>query len=53
MNASSAVDPVCGMAVDPQNAAATHEHGGIVYYFCSESCHNTFAGEPATYAAVG
>ena len=27
------IDPVCGMTVDPQRAASTHEHAGRTYYF--------------------
>ncbi len=42
-------DPVCGMAVDPKNAAATAEHGGTTYYFCSASCHDKFEQTPAHY----
>ncbi|MDP1877461.1 MAG: heavy metal translocating P-type ATPase [Actinomycetota bacterium] len=49
----SAVDPVCGMPVDPRNAAETAQHGGVVYYFCSLSCRDSFTGEPAAYASVG
>jgi P-type Cu+ transporter len=32
-------DPVCGMAVDPQEAAGTAVHDGHTYYFCSQICH--------------
>ena len=30
-------DPVCGMTVDPKNAAAAAVRGGSTYYFCSTS----------------
>jgi len=30
-----AKDPVCGMMVDPLNAAGTYEHNEQTYYFCS------------------
>ena len=30
-----AKDPVCGMMVDPLNAAGMHEHNEQTYYFCS------------------
>lgn len=44
-----AVDPVCGMAVDPKTAAsATHE--GMTYYFCSEEDKARFLKDPAGYA---
>ena len=29
------IDPVCGMTVDPAEAAATATHNGNTYYFCS------------------
>lgn len=28
-------DPVCGLRIDPDDAAATAEHEGRTYYFCS------------------
>lgn len=45
-----AVDPVCGMKVEPQQAAAKEEHGGQTYYFCSEACHKSFVAEPQKYS---
>src|SRR5882672_304876 len=39
-------DPVCGMSVDPANAAATRRHAGETYYFCSKHCAERFDGEP-------
>jgi Cu+-exporting ATPase len=53
INTSSVVDPVCGMAVDPQNAAGSHEYNGVMYYFCSASCHDAFVGEPGRYVPTG
>lgn len=43
-------DPVCGMQVDPQTAAARMEYQGQTYYFCSESCHQQFMQNPQQYA---
>ena len=37
-----AIDPVCGMEVDPKDAAATVELGGNSYYFCSTGCRDQF-----------
>ena len=37
-----AVDPVCGMEVDPTEAAATVEIDGTSYYFCSTGCRDQF-----------
>jgi len=47
--ASPAVDPVCGMKVDPASAAGSHAHGGVTYHFCSKHCLETFKADPAKY----
>ena len=39
-------DPVCGMSVAPQKAAATIEYGGRPYYFCSKGCASKFQQNP-------
>ncbi|HEY7840835.1 MAG TPA: YHS domain-containing protein, partial [Gammaproteobacteria bacterium] len=44
-----AVDPVCGMKVDPHTAKHGTEHGGRTYYFCSASCRQKFLADPARY----
>jgi Cu+-exporting ATPase len=44
-------DAVCGMDIDPATAAASEEHEGRTYYFCSMSCHDRFVAEPEKYAA--
>jgi YHS domain-containing protein len=43
-----ATDPVCGMRVDTDEAA-TAEHGGTTYYFCSQPCHDAFVADPSSY----
>jgi Cu+-exporting ATPase len=43
------IDPVCGMRIDSDDAAATAEHGGTMYYFCSRSCHDAFVADPTSY----
>jgi len=43
-------DPVCGMQIDEQQAAAKAEHQGVTYYFCSDGCHQKFLADPAKYA---
>ncbi len=48
-----AKDPVCGMTVDEKAAAASVEHHGQQYYFCSESCRAKFVQAPDRYAAGG
>ena len=42
-------DPVCGMHVDPNEAAGIVEHAGHSYYFCSTSCVASFKAEPQKY----
>src|SRR5947209_19804146 len=39
-------DPVCGMTVVPDKAAAKLDHAGKTYYFCSEGCAERFSREP-------
>jgi YHS domain-containing protein len=47
---SKAIDPVCGMEVDPDRAAAETCHGGIRVFFCAEGCRNAFLANPEGYA---
>lgn len=42
-------DPVCGMKVDPLNAAGTSEYQGKTYYFCSPGCKRDFDKDPEKY----
>jgi YHS domain-containing protein len=42
-------DPVCGMRIDDGDAAATADHDGATYYFCSQACHDAFVADPASY----
>ncbi len=38
-------DPVCGMTIEREKAAAQFEQGGVVYYFCSRGCRAEFEGD--------
>jgi len=50
----SETDPICGMNVRPERAAATSERDGSTYYFCSVGCKERFdAGQPARPVAPG
>lgn len=42
-------DPVCGMRVDPKNAAAAAVRGGSTHYFCSTDCRDKFEEAPEKY----
>ncbi len=48
-NAALVTDPVCGMTIDPKTAAATREHDGTTFYFCSISCADKFDADPHRY----
>ena len=43
------VDPVCGMKVLPQKAAASIKHAGRTWYFCSQGCKAKFEASPGKY----
>lgn len=42
-------DPVCGMHVDEETAAARREHDGVTHYFCSVGCMQRFDDDPAKF----
>ena len=44
-----ATDPVCGMTVDPADAAATVEYDGETYYFCCQGCADDFDAAPESH----
>src|SRR5262249_57126512 len=44
-----AMDPVCGMPVDPATAPASTVYQGRTYYFCCPHCLQKFEAEPKRY----
>jgi P-type Cu+ transporter len=48
---ATAYDPVCGMTIDPADAAGTSQHAGKTIHFCSAGCKRKFDAEPAKYAS--
>ena len=46
---AAAVDPVCGMKVDPATSAHRHSHRDHAYFFCSSGCRAKFAADPEKY----
>jgi Cu+-exporting ATPase len=47
-------DPVCGMKVDPATArGGSHEHAGMVHYFCNPRCRERFAADPEHWLKAG
>jgi YHS domain-containing protein len=54
--APMAQDPVCGMDVNPEVAAAqglSSEHEGETYYFCGRGCKLDIDENPQTYFDPG
>jgi P-type Cu+ transporter len=45
----AAIDPVCGMTVDPAKTAHHHTVDRRVYFFCSAGCRSKFAADPDKY----
>jgi Cu+-exporting ATPase len=43
------VDPVCGMTIDPADAAGHYEYRGQTYYFCCDSCLEQFRANPSQF----
>jgi YHS domain-containing protein len=43
------IDPVCKMAVDPQEAPASLLYQNKTYYFCNQGCKASFEQEPDKY----
>ena len=46
-----AIDPVCKMEVDEDNAPAKSEYKGTTYYFCAPGCKKAFDEDPEKYLA--
>ena len=46
MHASQAIDPVCGMTVDPEATPHHAHYHGQDYHFCSASCVTKFKDDP-------
>jgi Cu+-exporting ATPase len=46
---AEAVDPVCGMTVDPATAAGSTVYNGRTYYFCAPGCLQQFRADPEKY----
>jgi len=43
---TTVIDPVCGMTVDPHQAAASSNYEGTAYHFCSTHCQHKFEANP-------
>jgi Cu+-exporting ATPase len=49
VQAPGAIDPVCGMTVDPATAKFSTQHDGRTYYFCCGGCLAKFQADPVKY----
>ena len=49
---AGAIDPVCGMTVDPHTAKHRADYRGHTYYFCSAGCRTKFVAEPQSYLSA-
>ncbi len=45
----SAIDPVCGMKVDPATSKHRFDYGGTTFHFCSAKCQAKFSADPDSY----
>ena len=51
--AKVAIDPVCGMEVNPRNpAGGSSVHEGARYFFCGKPCRVAFSEDPASHLAA-
>ncbi len=46
-----AIDPVCGMTVEPEKAKATSVYKGAAIYFCAQNCKKRFDADPESFMA--
>ncbi|WP_149193471.1 heavy metal translocating P-type ATPase [Luteimonas suaedae] len=49
--AETAIDPVCGMQVDPHSTAHHASHAGTAFHFCSARCRERFVADPEKFLA--
>src|SRR6476619_6055395 len=50
---AAVIDPVCGMRIEADDAAAIGEKDNQTYYFCSEACRDIFVSAPSEREAPG
>ncbi len=46
LNTPQAIDPVCGMRVNPNTSLATAQWNGKTFYFCNPHCRERFVASP-------
>ncbi len=50
---ATAIDPVCGMKVDPAKSPHRHDYRHKTYHFCGAGCRGKFAADPVKYLDKG
>ena len=45
----AAIDPVCGMEVEPAADAPSFVHDGVTYFFCCDHCRERFSADPSQF----
>ena len=50
---TKALDPVCGMEIEPQPESPRSAYGGETFFFCSDACKRKFDAEPDKFANAG
>ena len=48
-----AVDPVCGMSIDPEKTKHHSEHDGVIWHFCAARCKERFDADPNAFVDKG
>jgi YHS domain-containing protein len=46
-------DPVCGMKLDPEKMGLMVCEQGVAYYFCGNSCLESFKADPLKFIQAG
>lgn len=50
-SSNAKVDPICEMKVEPGHEAAKTTYDGVTYWFCAQSCFDTFQSNPVFYTS--
>ena len=50
---ATVIDPICGMRIEADDAAAIAEQDGKTYYFCAEACRDIFISARSAHEAAG
>jgi YHS domain-containing protein len=48
---TNAIDPVCGMIVEPEEADGESDYQGQTYYFCCAECKRIFDEDPTNFVS--